>query len=90
MYNPVIGGPLTLTHVTASATGGSTFSYGVRVDGGTTTIRDSILSGDDASIRQNSVAVNIVNTQLNNGVLGTVTCVNAYDASFAVLNASCQ
>jgi hypothetical protein len=81
---------VTLNNVTATASGGSE-SYGMYHYGGTTTIRDSALSGDTASIYSHPGGnIRIANTLLDGPTNGTMTCVGAYDETFAALGTNCQ
>jgi hypothetical protein len=83
------------TNVYATASGGSTGNYGVHTGGaGTINIHHSVIVGTTNTIfNQSTTAVRVGSSQLNGGAVnagsGTITCVGAYNGSFAALNASC-
>jgi hypothetical protein len=84
------------TNLYASATGGSTGNYGVHTGGaGTVNIHHSVIVGATSTIfNQNTTAVRVGASQLNGGDVtvgsGSVTCVGAYNGSFAALISSCS
>ena len=86
----------TMMNVTASASG-ATSSYGVwNANSGTIRINNSVIKGTLHTIQNGAGVTTLVgNTQLDGGAVfnvvgGTLTCVGAYDESYATLNASCQ
>jgi hypothetical protein len=87
----------TMTHVTISASGGVTYSYGVYTYGssGTTTINHSVISGTTAAIANGGTGVTtyVGSTQLVGGATnagGTLICAGVYDGSYVFHMNTCQ
>jgi hypothetical protein len=84
-----------ITHIYASSSGGTTANYGVHTGGGGTVyIHHSVIVGNTNTIyNASSTAVRVGASQLNGGPVspgaGSITCVGAYNGSFAALNSSC-
>jgi hypothetical protein len=81
-----------LTNVIARGfNGGSPIGLLVASDGGTAQIRQSLLSGSEKSIRNDSTStVQIAATQLKGPVGGSLACAQCYNGAYSEVNASCS
>ena len=81
-----------MTNVTATATGG-TQNYGVYNNlSSSPSVRNSSFTGDDDSIyNSGSSSAQVADTMLDGTVAagGGLTCVGAYDETFAALGVTC-
>jgi hypothetical protein len=89
VYN--VNSTVTMTNVILTASGGNA-NVGLKTStGGTIRVNHSVISGSNAAINNaGGATIYIGNTQLEGGaVSGAVTCVGAYDGSYAALGPDC-
>jgi hypothetical protein len=91
-----ISSSATMTNVTVNPSGGSSSNQGVlnlANSGRTVKINHSVIQGTTETIYNGSGTTLVGNTQLDGAAVsdgGTLTCVGAYNGSYAALNTSCQ
>lgn len=90
-----VGSTPTVSNSTITAADGSTINYGIiSAVASTTTIYSSIIRGTNGAVYMLNSTGRIATSLLEGGVIisgtGNLTCVGAYNQSFAALNASCQ
>ena len=75
IYTRWSGASLTGQHLTSVGENGGT-NYGIRIDGGTATLHQSVLDGVDNSAVRSSGTITVANSRLIGGATsGTITCV---------------